>query len=131
MNPRRRSRPWIAVAAATAFLALTLARRRYEAEAEGDSCCYRNPRRFAQAQTMTCHKWAGEGAPFKSQNVRQKNKKLRPGTADLDPLRVCGFQRFRSEKAAGPESRTCATLPGQLHSRSQERSSSQPVVGSK
>jgi len=36
--------PRSAVAAATAFLALTLARLRYESMAEGGSCCYRTPR---------------------------------------------------------------------------------------
>ena len=35
---------WSAVAAATAFLARALARLRYEAKAEGGSCCYRQGR---------------------------------------------------------------------------------------
>ncbi|MGO8733882.1 MAG: hypothetical protein ACLQVM_13960 [Terriglobia bacterium] len=34
---------WSAVAAATAFLAIALARLRYETKAEGGSCCYRTP----------------------------------------------------------------------------------------
>jgi hypothetical protein len=39
-----REAPWSAVAAATAFLALALARLRDESMAEGGSCCYRTPR---------------------------------------------------------------------------------------
>ena len=39
-----REAPGSAVAAATAFLALALARLRDESMAEGGSCCYRTPR---------------------------------------------------------------------------------------
>jgi hypothetical protein len=38
------ARSALAVAAATAFLALALARLRYETKEEGGSCCYRTPR---------------------------------------------------------------------------------------
>jgi len=84
--------PWSAVAAATAFPAIALARLGYEAKAEGGSCCYRTPRRFAQSQAMTCHKWAGEVAPLKSQNVCQENKELRLGITESGA--VCLTLRF-------------------------------------
>ena len=41
--------PWTAVAAATAFLPPPLAHLPYEPKAEGGSCCYRSPRRFAHS----------------------------------------------------------------------------------
>ena len=46
---RLREAPWSAVAAATAFLVLAVGRLRYEAKAEGGSCCYRTPRRASPA----------------------------------------------------------------------------------
>ena len=63
-----RSPLWSAVAAATAFLVLAVARWRYEAKTESGSCCYRTPKRFAQAQTLTCLKWAGEAGLPAHQN---------------------------------------------------------------
>jgi hypothetical protein len=63
------------------FLFWLEARLRYEAKAEGGSCCSRTPRRVAQAQTLSGHKCAGAIAPHKSQNVCKKNKSPRPCNA--------------------------------------------------
>ena len=98
------------VAAATAFLALLLARLRCEPKAEGGTCCYRTPMRFAQAQTMTMSNGQGRlpSNGFKHSRADEQARRQHIHSSHPDESRFIAVQvdeRPKNELCCGADER--------------------------